>query len=196
MSSAATGTTPTPKKQGTKSNAPPPPPIPPDPLMGSCEETYTGSKKYYYVFGGKPKPDWSGLQANQTTSVSDLCYRTLDPVAGQKGAVIRTTGLEKKFETKASLSDFLGDIWEHLVKFGLETIAYLPDPRNPTKVLNAVKQHAQFTGDMSLAETLLNLTNGTERMTQKPKIFSLILCQKQSKLPSNTFTTKKLKVLH
>ena len=146
----------TPQKQTVVAIPPPPVAKPPDPQMGKCEETYKGSKKYYYVFGGKPEPDWSGLQGNQNRSVSDLCYRTLDPVAGQKGTVIRTKGLSKEYESKASLTDFLSDIWEHLVKFGLDTIAYLPDPRDPNKVLNAVKQHAQFTGDMHLTEQHCN----------------------------------------
>ena len=146
----------TPQKQTVVAVPPPPVAKPPDPQMGKCEETYKGSKKYYYVFGGKPEPDWSGLQGNQNRSVSDLCYRTLDPVAGQKGTVIRTKGLSKEYESKASLTDFLSDVWEHLVKFGLDTIAYLPDPRDPNKVLNAVKQHAQFTGDMHLTEQHCN----------------------------------------
>ena len=85
----------TPQKQTVVAVPPPPVAKPPDPQMGKCEETYKGSKKYYYVFGEKPEPDWSGLQGNQNRSVSDLCYRTLDPVAGQKGTVIRTKGLSK-----------------------------------------------------------------------------------------------------
>ena len=82
----------TPQKVATGSYPPPPsnpPPVtkPPDPQMGSCEETYPGSKKYYYVFGGNPNPGWTGLEASQTTSVSDLCYRTLDPVFDQESDI-------------------------------------------------------------------------------------------------------------
>ena len=64
---------------------PPPPPLtpakPPDPKMGSCEETYPGSTSYYYVFGGKPLADWSGIEDPSARSMSDLCSRSLDPVA-------------------------------------------------------------------------------------------------------------------
>ena len=42
---------------------PPPPPVrPQNPIMGTSEETYSGSRTFYLVFGGKPKPDWSGIE--------------------------------------------------------------------------------------------------------------------------------------
>ena len=129
---------------------PPAPPIKPgNPKMGTCEETYKGSGTYYYVFGGKPKADWSGIEDLKDRSMSDLCFRSLDPVVGQKSAHYRTKALTNKFEVKNSISDFQADVWDHLFKYGLDTIAYLPDPKNNTEVLNVVSQHAQFTGDMS-----------------------------------------------
>ena len=41
--------------------APPPTARPKSPTMGTCEETYPGSQSFYYAFGGKPHPDWSGI---------------------------------------------------------------------------------------------------------------------------------------
>ena len=159
-----TPTTPGPSQGGTQQQVPPtpifvpppPPRKPNDPLMGTCEETFKGSGSFYYVFGGKPKADWTGIQDLDQRSMSDLCFRSLDPVTGQKGVHHRTKPLSPKFGMKNSLAEFQADVWDHLVKFGLDTVSYLPDPRNINRVLCVVTKHAQFTGDMSLVEGLSN----------------------------------------
>ena len=127
---------------------------PSNPNMGTCEETYAGSSSYYLVFGGKPKPDWTGIEDITDRTMSDLCFRSLDPVAGQKSTYYRTKGITTKFEAKDSLNDFQRTVWDHLIKYGLDTISYLPDPKDTAKVLCTVNNHAQFTGDMILVETL------------------------------------------
>lgn len=121
---------------------------PPAPHFGTVEETYPGSNVYYYAFGGAPKWDWTGIQDPKLRLLSDPCYRSLDPVQGQKTAHHRTKSLAKKFENSMKLSDFGTKVMEHLREYGLDTLAYLPDPRNPTKVLSVVDYHARFTGDM------------------------------------------------
>jgi hypothetical protein len=121
---------------------------PMDPLMGTTEETYQGSKTYYYAFGGIPKSDWSGLQDKSKRLCTDLCFRSLDPIAGQKSALVRQTGLGTKYDKDQKLSEFQKKIWTHLVKFGLDTIGYLPDPRNNMDVQSVVTYHARFTGDL------------------------------------------------
>eukprot|EP00972_Heterocapsa_arctica_P089448 13187551-Heterocapsa_arctica.AAC.1 len=63
--------------------------------------------------------------------MSDLCFRSLDPVAGQKSLHYRTKPLNTKFEAKDNITDFQESIWDHLIKYGLDTIGYLPDPRQP-----------------------------------------------------------------
>ena len=135
---------------------PPPPRKPADPLMGTCEETYKGSGSFFYVFGGKPKADWSGIEDLNQRSMSDLCFRSLDPISGQKSVHHRTKPLSPKFGMKNNLTDFQSDVWDHLLKFGLDTVSYLPDPRDTNKVLCTVNKHAQFTGDMSIVEGLSN----------------------------------------
>ena len=141
---------------GTPVSPPTPSPSrPPNPTMGTCEETYPGSGSYYYVFGGKPKADWSGIEDPSSRTMSDLCFRSLDPVAGQKSSHYRTKPLSTKFDVKKSITDFQADVWEHLCKHGLDTITYLPDPRNTTtEVLCTVTKHAQLTGDMTVVEKL------------------------------------------
>jgi hypothetical protein len=126
---------------------------PADPLMGSTEETYANSNVYYYAFGGKPKVDWSGLEHKPDRLLSDLCFRSLDPIAGQKSAVVRTKGLSERYEKSNKLTDFQKSVWNHMLKFGLDTIGYLPDPKDNTKVQSVVTHHARFTGDLTKAIT-------------------------------------------
>ena len=131
---------------------PPPPPIRPScPLMGTTEETYTGSNSFYYAFGGEPKPDWTGIKDLSSRLLSDLCFRSLDPVSGQKSTHYRIKGLTKLYERGQKLSEFQKHVWEHLTKYGLDTVAYLPDPKNPLKVQSVITHHARFTGDLNKA---------------------------------------------
>jgi hypothetical protein len=124
---------------------------PKDPRMGSTEETYVGSNVFYYAFGGAPLPDWSGIKDPSSRLLSDLCYRSLDPVSGQKSTLYRTKGLSKPYDRSQKLSDFQKKVWDHLVNYGLDTIGYLQDPKDPTKVQSVVQYHARFNGDLSKA---------------------------------------------
>lgn len=145
------------------SNTPPPPAstgttgtaraAPVNPKMGTTEETYPGSGVYYYAFGGAPKPDWTGIEDPSSRLLSDLCFRSLDPVSGQKSTLHRIKGLKKQYDRSQKLSDFQKNISEHLVKFGMDTIGFLPDPKDSTKVQSVVTYHARFTGDMEKALT-------------------------------------------
>ena len=121
---------------------------PSNPLMGTTEETYAGSNVFYYAFGGSPKADWSGLFKKSERLLADTCFRSLDPVTGQKSGHYRTKGLEETFKRGMKLSEFQKSIWDHLVKYGLDTMGYLPDPRDNTKVYSVVTHHARFTGDI------------------------------------------------
>jgi hypothetical protein len=121
---------------------------PPIPHFGTVEETYPGSGIYYYAFGGAPKRDWSGIEDPSARLLSEACYRSLDPITGQKAAHYRTKPLSKKFEKSMKLSDFRTKVMEHLKEYGLDTLTYLPDPGNTIDVLSVVYYHARFTGDM------------------------------------------------
>jgi hypothetical protein len=141
--------------------------VPSNPRMGTTEETFPGSGVYYYAFGGAPKADWSGIEDPSTRLLSDLCFRSLDPVAGQKSTLYRIKGLSKPFDRSQKLSDFQKRVSDHLIKYGLDTIGFLPDPKDSTKVQSVVTYHARFTGDMdkSLAGSKLisNLFDSWDR---------------------------------
>ena len=121
---------------------------PTKPIMGSVDETYPGSNVYYLSFGGVPKSDWSGRDSASNSPVTDLCYRPIDPVAGQKGSVYRSKGLDNKLKKGSKLSDFQREVTDHLVRYGLDTISYLPDPKEGNKVRCVVTHHARYTSDI------------------------------------------------
>ena len=76
--------------------------------MGTTEETYPGSNVFYYAFGGQPKTDWSGLDPSSERLLADTCFRSLDPVSGQKSGVYRTKGLEAddRYKKGMKLSEY------------------------------------------------------------------------------------------
>ena len=124
---------------------------PADPVMGTTEETYPGSESYYYAFGGAPKSDWSGIKDPTTRLISDMCCRPTDRVSGQKATISRQKGLELKYAQGVKVSDFQKKVLDHLKDYGLDTIAYLPDPQaeaSTLDVLNVISHHARFTGNM------------------------------------------------
>jgi hypothetical protein len=98
--------------------------------------------------GGKPLSDWSGLEPsarNQHVSPNQL--RPALVTSAQKGYNYRRTGLEKELQytTKTDLSVFQNSVWKHLRNSGMDTISYLPDPEDPTKMTSVVTNHARFT---------------------------------------------------
>ena len=153
---AATGGGNTPPPSTTTGGGNTPSSKPNNPKMGTTEETYNGSGDYYYAFGGEPLPDWSGIKDLNTRLLSDLCFRSVDPVSGQKSSVLRTKGLPTKYQRKDKLATFQKQVWTHLKKHGLDTIGYLQDPNDSTCCLSVVTHHARFTGDLNKAETLSN----------------------------------------
>ena len=85
--------------------------------MGNVEETYEGSNVFYLSFGGAPRSDWWGRASTSVTPMTDLCYRpSIGPVAGQKGSVYRSKGLQEKFKKGAKLSEFQREVVDHLIR--------------------------------------------------------------------------------
>ncbi len=113
--------------------------------MGTWEETYNGSGVFNALVGGRPKPDWSGLDEDQPfRAVQGSHYRPIDPIKRVKGAAYRTAGLQMKFSKGHSISKFQKDVWNHLLTHGLDTIAYLKDPFTSSVMINVVEHHPRF----------------------------------------------------
>ena len=49
------------------------------------------------------------------------------------------------FKPADDLTSFQNAVWDHLTDTGMDTIAYLPDPTDETKMSNVVKSHARYT---------------------------------------------------
>lgn len=96
--------------------------------------------------GGKPKPDWSGLDPSAPTGpLSPGQYRVSSVSSSQKSRYYRTRGLEDKLKPGGDLSDFEHAIWTHLVDYGMDTVTYVPDPLDPANnTISCVKDHARL----------------------------------------------------
>ena len=140
---------------GTTIPNPPPPDTKPKITMGVWEETYVGSKQFNAKVGGKPLPDWSGLDPSAIRrNITSMHYRPINPANGSKGYTNRINGLESKFKKGDDISEFQLTVWEHLKAHGLDTIAYLQDPYDNTTVLNVVENHPRFSRDVKESEKL------------------------------------------
>jgi hypothetical protein len=92
--------------------------------------------------GGKPKPDFTWLEARDPDSaVIAARHRPKDTAASTKAYDARIKGLTPAFDAGGNLKDFMESVDKHLVKHGLDTIAYIPDPSDKTKILSAVTQY-------------------------------------------------------
>ena len=122
---------------------------PPDPTMGVYSESYPGSKEWSASSGGVPLRDWSGLDLSAPKSASSPWKtRPLSQSALSKTYRYLIKPLEPKFEEGLNLNHLRKDVNKHLVTYGLDTIAYLPDPTSTTKVANVVIDYPLFVGNL------------------------------------------------
>ena len=98
--------------------------------------------------GGRPKSDWTALDPKApSTYTSPNQLRPAFASASQKGYNYRRTGLTSKYKLGDDLSVFVSAVWKHLRDTGMDTIAYLPDPEDPTTMNDVVNNHARYTLD-------------------------------------------------
>jgi hypothetical protein len=117
---------------------------PTTPKMGGLVQV--SSYEWCTGTGGKPKADWSGLDpAASTFPLHDFQYRPSSPGSSQKITKYSEYGLETKFTRKSHLLHFIDGVTTYMEeRTGMDTIAYLPDPFDPTKVASVVTQYSQF----------------------------------------------------
>jgi hypothetical protein len=104
--------------------------------------------------GGQPKFDWSGLEGNPQSYTSPNQLRPVSVAAAQKSYNHRKAGMATKYSRNDDLFDFQKSIWDHLSDTGMDTIAFLPDPGDPSRMMNVVKEHSRFT--LATAKKLSN----------------------------------------
>ena len=128
---------------------------PPDPTMGLYEETFPSSGVWNCRVGGKPFVDWSGLDTSQAIQTTTKHYRPINPLNDSKAYELRTKGLQTKFSKSSDITNFQHAVWDHLTANGLDTIAYLPNPSDPTnEVLDMVNNHSRYSIDLEGARKL------------------------------------------
>ena len=116
---------------------------PPKPRFGDVVEV--SHENWAAWTGGEPKPDWSGLANPNPKAIRPNQYRA-NSISGQaKSQVYRVAGLEDKFSRTSDLQTFERKVMKHLIQHGLDTITYLVDPTDKTKVVSVIEHHAKFT---------------------------------------------------
>jgi hypothetical protein len=120
--------------------------------------------------GGKPKYDWSGLDINAaTTFESPNQLRSTYASSAQKGYNYRKTGLQIKFGHDNDLTSFQDAVMDHLTDTGMDSISYLPDPKDATKMISIITSHSRFTisSMRTHSGTLEPLFDDYDRMNDK-----------------------------
>ena len=102
--------------------------------------------------GGKPQAPWSGLDSSAADNYdSPNQLRPASSASSTKGYNLRKEGLTEKFKRVDDLSIFQRKVLAHLSDTGMDTIAYLPDPIEPSQMINIVSDYARYS--ISTAET-------------------------------------------
>ena len=152
--SPAMTTTP-PSSPPTGSPAPPvavvpPPPMvvapslkPTKPTMGNISAMTT--REWSAWTGGKPKYDWSGLDASAPSDYTTPNQLHLIHVSlAQKGYNHRCKGIDNKFAKGSNHFNFARLVWKHLVDTGMDTVAYLPSTKDPQEMVSIVQYYSQY----------------------------------------------------
>lgn len=121
---------------------PPDPPKVEEPIMGSVVHE---GKEFIPFTGGKPTADWCGLESEISYWTSPNQARPVSLTAAQKLYNQRKAGLTTKFKRGSDLIHFKKAVWKHLEDTGMDTVLYVPDPVESTKMLSVITDHARFT---------------------------------------------------
>jgi hypothetical protein len=97
--------------------------------------------------GGKPIANWMRLDKVVPDQLYPSQYRPSSVGSSAKARHYRTIGLETKFSRTGNLQVFQREVMEHLQEHGMDTITYLPDPTDTSKMISIVEHHARFSYD-------------------------------------------------
>jgi hypothetical protein len=117
-------------------------------MAAAFAESFYGAKDWSTPVGGKPNSEWTGLDTTFNNSLlsykSPNAKRFLNEFQNAKQYEKRTVGLKIKFTEKANLNDFKTQTYAELLKHGLDTITFVHDPSDNTKMVSVVKDHHRF----------------------------------------------------
>ena len=114
---------------------------PTKPIMGGILKT---SEETPWT-GGVPKPDWSGLAAIPIGPKTACQLRPESGKSAMYSYTERIKGLKEPLNDIMGIDGFKRAVSQHLVRYGLDTIAYLPDPHDPTKSVHIIDGSTRFT---------------------------------------------------
>ena len=134
---------------------PPPLPVSMIPKIGGV--TLVTTDAWTVWTGGKPNSTWTGLEVPLKDNKSP---NQLRPSFGvQKSYNFRRTGCSVPYKPGDDFISFQQTVWKHLKDTGMDSIAYLKDPMDESKMNNVVKAHSRYTvqvsKDLAEAQVLL-----------------------------------------
>ena len=115
--------------------------------MGGLHDTHCGKEAWT---GGKPKPDWSGLDDPDAVDIPRPTQMRSSSSKAAVGHAKRTEGIftnrEEKYKEGGDLDDFSERLEDHFDNHGIDTVAYrlLPNAPSPTMV-SLFTNYPQFT---------------------------------------------------
>ena len=115
---------------------------PDKPILGDVART--GKNTWTAWVGGKPKPDWSGLEDGHPAFIAPTQYRHHSMSSEAKAQAYRVKGLEHKFTRDGDLARFQKEVSKHLIKHGMDTVAYTTNPAKKEEVIFVIDNHGLF----------------------------------------------------
>ncbi len=115
---------------------------PTKPKFGDLQEIESGVWTAWV--GGEPLADWSGLKEPKPLSVTPTQFRANRIYDLAKSRKYRIEGMTNKFTRSSDMLTFQKKVTKHLKEHGMDTIAYLQDPTDSSKVVSVVDHHALF----------------------------------------------------
>ena len=148
-----------PRTPGTASGTVAPPIAP---LMGDCRQV--SAKKFEIWVGGKPKADWSGLHSSATYEYPGQ-HRPIyaHHASKAKAARLEAPDPNPKFKKGSDIGQFAKDFLKLLEQRGLDTVTYLPDPLDPSKMLSVITDYPRFDQDLVVSQSKL-IVNKWDKM--------------------------------
>jgi hypothetical protein len=119
---------------------------PPKPIMGGLLQSTYG--EFGPWTGGRPLYDWSGLDSMWVTkSKSPNQLHPTSSSGAQKSYNYHQKGLKTSFDRSSDLSVFQTALLKKLQDTGLDTITYIPHPKDPKDMISILQYYASFTLD-------------------------------------------------
>ena len=129
------------------------PVIPDVPRMGIIFET---AKGWVAVTGGKPALDWLHLETsprnNSDYKTEPLRFRGQDNATATKTFLERETAISNVLRSGDDIHLFAKDFSIKMVQHGMDTIAYVPDPFDTTKMSYILDDYPKFQADKNIRD--------------------------------------------